>query len=180
MSVWLITEPLWVDFDVEIPVSSDPHRFAGKPPVNKGKIGLSRAFAKDELERLLVKENLSFGEVAKRLELSVITVRRWCRTLKIGRYAQKTKKVRPLSASSQVPFGWTQIQGVLQKDQKEMRWVELARKMRLRGESYHSIARHFQSRGVSTKNGGKWHAKTISQILEFNDQHLAHARQEKK
>jgi len=36
------------------------------------------------------------------------------------------------------------------------------------GKSYHWIARHMELLGVKTKNGGKWYAKTISQILKYN------------
>ena len=34
--------------------------------------------------------------------------------------------------------------------------------------SLHAIARTFNGENVQTKNGGRWHAKSISQILECN------------
>ena len=100
--------------------------------------------------------------------MSLTTVRRICRTLGLGRYAPGARRNGALSRSSQVPFGWTAKQGVLREAPAEMKWVRTARAMRTKGQSYHAIARHYNERGVPTKNGGRWHAKTIYQILDFN------------
>jgi len=73
-----------------------------------------------------------------------------------------------------VPFGWNVAGGVLSPAPTEMKWVQVAQKMRREGASLHEIARTFNAQQVPTKNGGRWHAKTTSQILDFND------RQERK
>ena len=39
---------------------------------------------------------------------------------------------------------------------------------RREGKSLHWIARQMELLGVKTKNGGRWYAKTVSQILELN------------
>jgi hypothetical protein len=72
--------------------------------------------------------------------------------------------------SSQVPFGWDVEQGILRENPAEMKWVSKARELRRVGESYRAIARYFEKHQVPTKNGGRWHGKTIIQILEFNSE----------
>jgi hypothetical protein len=67
-----------------------------------------------------------------------------------------------------VPFGWLLTNGVLVENPLEMKWVKTAWELRHSGQSYRAIANYFQNQGVPAKNGGKWHAKTIWQILEFN------------
>ena len=168
MPLWSITEPLWADFDVDISVSQAPRRFGDKSRENKDKFGMDRVAAKAELERLLSGEKLTFEAAAVRLKMSATTVRRWCRTLGIGRYARDELKSGRQSTSSQIPFGWSAEHGLLKEKPEEAKWVLSAQKMRAAGESFGSIAKHFQTMGVATKNGGRWHAKTIWQILEFN------------
>jgi hypothetical protein len=44
------------------------------------------------------------------------------------------------------------------------------------GLSLHAIARALTAEGLPTKNGGRWHAKSVSQILECNARLLAEHR----
>jgi len=140
-------------------------------PETKGKEAKSRAFVESEIQRRIGAEKQSLEQVAAALEISLTTVRRVCRTLKLGRYSPDALKKGAASKSSQPPFGWDVEHGVLKKKPAEMRWVKLARAMRAKGESFNSIARHFQGRAVPTKNGGRWHARTVIQILNFNSTH---------
>ena len=105
------------------------------------------------------------------LGVSLTTVLRVCRTLKIGRYSdQIPSEMR--SNSSQQPYGWKSVNGVLEKEPSEWRCVELMSQLREQGLSLHKIAAELTHRKVPTKNGGRWFAKSISQILKFNEKSL--------
>jgi hypothetical protein len=73
------------------------------------------------------------------------------------------------SNSSQQPYGWKSVNGVLEKDPAEWRCVEMMFKFREEGLSLHKIAAELTLHKVPRKNGGKWFAKSISQILKFNE-----------
>ena len=121
-----------------------------------------------EIRRLIEVEKLPIKAVSERCDLALTTVRRVCRTLGLGRYSTNIpSNVRP-ALSSQVPFGWLLENGVLVENPLEMKWVKAAWELRQGGQSYQAIANYFQEQGVPSKNGGKWHAKTIWQVLKFN------------
>lgn len=98
------------------------------------------------------------------------TVRRVCRTLEIGPYAPSGPGIK--RSSAQCPFGWTSQKCRLVKDAAEWRWVERMAALRQAGSSLHEIARHLTDLKVPTKNGGRWFARTVSQILKFNELHF--------
>jgi len=121
-----------------------------------------------EIRRLVEVEKLSIKAVSERCDLALTTVRRVCRTLGVGRYSTNSPSNARPARSSQVPFGWLLENGVLIENPLETKWVKAAWELRQGGQSYRAIANYFQDQGVPSKNGGKWHAKTIWQILEFN------------
>ena len=45
-------------------------------------------------------------------------------------------------------------------------------KLREQGRSLHKIVAELTHRKVPTKNGGRWFAKSISQILKFNEKFI--------
>lgn len=51
----------------------------------------------------------------------------------------------------------------------EWGWVEKIQSLRAQEASLHKIADFLTEHKVPTKNGGRWFAKTISQILKFNE-----------
>ena len=62
-------------------------------------------------------QNLSLLETADQVGLSLITVRRISRTLKIGPYRELApSSIRP--KSSQTPFGWVRINGALEQHRR--------------------------------------------------------------
>ncbi len=76
---------------------------------------------------------------------------------------------RPGYLLAQVPFGWKRENGKLVSHLAEQRVLERISKARAEGESLHSIARSLTIAGIKAKNGGKWHARTVSRILERNE-----------
>jgi hypothetical protein len=154
---------LWLDFSSEIALPARVTAGRAKPLEFKHKDAVPPLELKAKLERLLEVEKCSLEQAAAEVGVSLTTVRRIVRTL-----APHVRGKGVHSRSSQAPFGWVAERGMLRELAQEIKWVRLAQRMRAKGESYHSIARYLSGRGVPTKNGGWWHAKTISQILDFN------------
>ena len=168
VTAWSVVEPLWLDLDADVAPPPRPSSHKSESLEFKENDAITSLELKAKLKRLLGREKCSLKQAAAEVGVSVTTVRRICRTLGLGRYAPGARRKGALSQSSQVPFGWVSDQGVLREAPAEMKWVRVAREMRAKGESYHAIARHYNELGVPTKNGGRWHAKTIYQILDFN------------
>jgi predicted DNA-binding protein (UPF0251 family) len=174
VTVWAAVEPLVIEFDIL--VLPDGYRLApsGKPMESSELTPLTRAQFEARLTKLIEDEKLPFGDAAIRLGVSPTTVRRTCRTLKLGSYRDlKAGAVRALS--SQAPFGWDLVQGELRRNPEEWEWVVEIRRMRMGGQSLRKIADYLRTQKVATKNGGQWHAKTVSQILKFNAPYLERA-----
>jgi len=67
-----------------------------------------------------------------------------------------------------VPYGWQlAADGVtLEKNVGEQAVVEAVRTLRAEGLSLRAIAGELESRGLMARNGGSWHAKQVSRIVE--------------
>ena len=133
------------------------------------------SYSKAKLEALvrdcIEVKKLSFVETIITLGVSLTTVLRVCRTLKIGRYSDQISSGMR-SNSSQQPYGWKSVNGVLEKEPNEQQCVELMFQLRTQGLGLHKIAAELTHRKIPTKNGGKWFATSISQILKFNEKFL--------
>ncbi|MEO7163041.1 MAG: recombinase family protein [Bdellovibrionia bacterium] len=169
MTQGLIAEPLWLDFEAEITGESDVLFDDVNPLTSKQEVLLPVVDLTAKIEQLLRSEKYSLEQVAQEVGISLTTVRRIGRTLGLGRHSLAAQQAGALfSCSSQTPFGWTVEQGVLREAPEEMKWVHLAKEMRAVGKSFRGIARFFTEKGVPIKNGGRWHGKTVIQILNFN------------
>jgi len=173
VSVWSVVEPLTVEFNIEIPIEISKPKKLNKSAKSKAISTLPREDVIKEISHLAIHEKLEIEAISKRLGVSLSTVRRACRTHKIGNYSASQKEI--VSRSSQTPFGWDVVQGRLQQNKKEWEWVLEIHRLRNLGTSLHLIADSLTSQNVATKNGGRWFAKTISQILNFNSQHLSNS-----
>jgi hypothetical protein len=67
-----------------------------------------------------------------------------------------------------VPYGWQlAADGVtLEKNEGEQAVVEVVRTLRAEGLSLRAIAGALEARGLMARNGGSWHAKQVSRIVE--------------
>ncbi len=158
-------------FDLPVPTNHYGHQKRHNSHENKGKSQLSKDEIQTLIKTCMQSDNLSFEQTAERVGLSVITVRRISRTLKVGPYREiEASAIKP--KSSQTPYGWTRRSGTLERNPSEWQWVELAFKLYSEGMSLHKIAAHLNTRKVASKNGGTWSAKTISQTLKWNEPHL--------
>ena len=167
MSVWSAVEPIVIDFEMDVPLYSIRKDGTIKPPDTIGIFSIPRAEVESRIRALFNEQNISISQVSKELGVSVTTVRRVCRTCHLGIYAKRmvSESPRLLSRSPQVPYGWNVAQGELIANPEEQKWISKMREMSEAGESLHAIARYLSQEGVPTKNGGKWYAKTVSQIL---------------
>ncbi|OQW47624.1 MAG: hypothetical protein A4S09_15030 [Proteobacteria bacterium SG_bin7] len=170
MSVWSVVEPLTLEFNIDIPIEISKSQNQYKASKLKVISTIPRSDVTTEIQRLADSEKMEMNAISAKLGVSLSTVRRVCRTHKIGNYSFQSTKI--VSRSSQVPFGWDVAQGRLQQNPKEWAWVLEIQRLRGSGTSLHKIADFLASQKVATKNGGKWFAKTVSQILKFNRQHL--------
>lgn len=171
MTVWKAVEPILIDFDVTVCGHRNSLENRAKSSQSQTKPEITRAELEAQIRARVGVGKQPVESAATELGVSVTTVRRMCRTLQIGPYEGKIPdQVR--SRSSQVPFGWNIESGVLIQISTEWPWVLKAHEMRKSGLSLHKIAAHFTAQQVLTKNGGRWFAKTISQILEFNARHI--------
>ncbi|MCM0607259.1 MAG: recombinase family protein [Xanthomonadaceae bacterium] len=171
MTHWLKVEPIFITFKIELSSS-----FSSSPtPANSLKLNHKIKYSKAKLEALVREcievKKLSFVETIIALSVSPTTVRRICRTIKIGRYSDQIPSGMR-SNSSQQPYGWKSVNGILEKEPSEWRCVELMFQLRQDGLSLHKVAAELTHRKVPTKNGGRWFAKSISQILKFNEKFL--------
>jgi hypothetical protein len=67
-----------------------------------------------------------------------------------------------------VPYGWQlAADGVtLERNEGEQAVVEAVRTLRAEGLSLRAIAAELEARGLMARNGGSWHAKQVSRIVE--------------
>ena len=177
VSLWAKVEP------IEIPFSKllEPKGSASQMDANPLKTNRKHPYSKVRLDALIKDcievKKLSFTDTVIALAVSPTTVRRVCRTLKLGRYRDEVpSELR--SNSSQTPYGWKVHLGLLEKDPAEWRNVEFMFRVRNLGFSLHEIAAELTKRNIPTKNGGKWFAKSVSQILKRNAKHLTTRTQE--
>ena len=67
----------------------------------------------------------------------------------------------------QIAFGRRIVNGEEIDHKRELQNLEMMRKLRAKGHSYHKIAGIFDAMKVPTKNrGSRWHATTIMKILK--------------
>jgi hypothetical protein len=168
---WLKVEPIFIPFKIALNAAFSTGQIASNSLKLNHKIKYSKAKLEALVRECIEVKKLTFVETIITLGVSLTTVLRICRTIKIGRYSdQIPSEMR--SNSSQQPYGWKSVNGVLEKELKEWQCVELMFQLREQGLSLHKIAAELTHRKVPTKNGGRWFAKSISQILKFNEKFL--------
>lgn len=64
------------------------------------------------------------------------------------------------------PFGYRRKGERLVPDPRELKALELMKRLRSQGYSYRRIAYELRQRRIPTKNGGRWEAMTVAKILK--------------
>lgn len=168
---WNKVEPIFIPFRLNLTVKFATNSTASNSLKLKQKMAYSKAKLEALVRECIEAKKLSFTDTVLELGVSPTTVRRICRTLKIGRYSDQIPLERR-SNSSQQPYGWKSVNGILEKEPSEWQCVKLMHQLREQGMSLHKIAAELTDRKIPTKNGGRWFAKSISQILKFNEKFL--------
>jgi DNA invertase Pin-like site-specific DNA recombinase len=70
-----------------------------------------------------------------------------------------------------VPFGFERVNEKLIPDKEEKRSIRKMRCLRKKGLSYSKIAKLLNEKGVPTKRGRKWYSTTVSNILNYGNNH---------
>ena len=79
-------------------------------------------------------------------------------------------KKAKLEAYSPTPYGYRRVGVKLVRNEDEQRIIHRIQCMREKGSSLRGIARHLNTLSIPAKNGGRWYASTIRNIL-INDMH---------
>jgi hypothetical protein len=64
-----------------------------------------------------------------------------------------------------VPFGFDNGNGQLTPNPAEMKTAQKIVSLRQQGRSYLHISDHLNAQRIASKNGGKWHPKTVLGVL---------------
>jgi len=161
---WSVVEPIEIDFDVDVEHFIICKDGSTRPADTLEKKAIRRDEIRGRIRALIEEKNLSISQLAIELGISVTTVRRVCRTHHLGPYKHNDSTIR--KRSSQVPFGWRVVGEMLVEESSEQAWILKMKEMLDSGRSLRSIARYLDQLGIPAKNGGRWHAKTVSQILK--------------
>ena len=133
-----------------------------------------------QIPALYVQEHLSLKQISVRLGVSRDLVRETLKRAKVK--VQPTR--RALDMTGQTPFGWKREKGRLVPHVAEQKMIARMVESRCSKLSLHAIARAFNDENIQSKNDGRWHAKSISQILECNAKlmkaHLTQSNNEKE
>lgn len=129
---------------------------------------LLERFQKRGVALVSVAESLDTASAAGRLVLNIMAcVSQWEREA-IG---ERTKaalgyKKSQLRAYSPTPFGFDRNGERLVENISETSTLQLIRERRNDGWSLHQIADALNTDGAPTKNGGKWYARTVKNLID--------------
>ncbi len=131
---------------------------------------LVELFEKTGAALVSVQDSINTRTAAGRLVLNVLgSVAQWEREAIGERTAAALhEKRRQGKLAGNIPYGFNLADDgeTLIPNPQEKKALEIMQELRNRGLSLRTIARELESRGIKAKNGGKWHAKVISQIVE--------------
>ncbi|MGB0453769.1 MAG: recombinase family protein, partial [Bacteriovoracaceae bacterium] len=119
---------------------------------------------KQFLQQKYLEEKLGATEIAQLIGSSKTTVLKY-----LKRFGIPTRKVGAnlRNHKNGVAYGQKMEKRELQNHKREQANIDKMKELRANGFSYWKIAEVFNSMKIPTKTGkGKWHAKTVQQILE--------------
>lgn len=122
---------------------------------------LKHLVAEDQVLNLYVQDKLSLKQIALRMGVS----RDFVRKALFKKGIQVIHGRRETDLTGQIPYGWRKLKGKLTPYRKEQEVIERIKRARERGLSLREISRRLNESGIATKEGGRWHAKSLSQIL---------------
>ena len=81
--------------------------------------------------------------------------------------AMQRKRVLREYTGGAVPYGWTLAEDGthLEADDREQAIIGAARDLREEGLSLERVGKRLEGEGLLPRSGGKWHAKTVRDLL---------------
>ncbi|MBI3558475.1 MAG: recombinase family protein [Deltaproteobacteria bacterium] len=125
---------------------------------------LKHLAVEDQVHDLYAEDQFSLKQIALRMDVS----RDYVRKALFRKGIPVIRGRRETDLTGQIPYGWKRREGKLVPYRIEQLVIERMKRARVQGMSLHEIARRLNSSGTPTKAGGRWHAKSISQILSRN------------
>ncbi len=127
-------------------------------------------FDKTGAALVAVQDSINTSTAAGRLVLNVLgSVAQWEREA-IGERtaaALAVKRERKEKTGGTVPYGFELGDGGrLVENPSEQTTLATIRELRAGGRSLNAIARELTARGITSKTGGKWHAKVVAGLVE--------------
>ena len=114
---------------------------------------------RDFLHQKYVVEKLSCEEISRQIFSSKSTVLKYLKLHKIP--------LRGVGTGHKIKYGIKKIGEKISTHKSEVEIIKKMELMKKRGDSYWTIAKHFNNRELKTKRkGGKWHPNTIKSILD--------------
>ena len=147
-------------FKVKIPVGSRRQAIKSALDLDKDRIEESKLY------ELSVTKKLTSSQIAQKLGVSRSTVSKYQKRYGIQALPIGTNKKRTRG----VAFGEKIVGGKVLSVTKEQKVLEALQVWRTQGQTFQEIADRLNLLGTPTKSGkGKWHRKTIQQILSRTD-----------
>jgi site-specific DNA recombinase len=107
----------------------------------------------------------------KRKEFDVVVILKLDRLTRSVKDSERTRNgmqfmKKDLKLVGEVPFGYDCNNGELSQNPEESLIAQKMLALRKRGRSYQKIAAHLNAKEIPSKNGGKWHPKTVMGIIK--------------
>jgi len=125
-------------------------------------------FQKNDIAFSSLQDNFDTATANGRMVMNILaTLAQWERDI----ISEGTKDAmqfmrKDLKLVGAVPFGYNCNNGKLSPNPEEAVVVQKMVALRKRGRSYQKIAAHLNAKEIPSKNGGKWHPKTVMGVLK--------------
>ena len=125
-------------------------------------------FQKNDVAFSSLQDNFDTATANGRMVMNILaTLAQWERDI----ISERTRDAmlfmkKDMKLIGAVPFGYDCNGGSLSINPDEAGVVQKMLSLRERGKSYQRIAAHLNSKAIPSKNGGKWHPKTVMGILK--------------
>jgi len=133
-------------------------------------------FQKNDVAFSSLQDNFDTATANGRMVMNILaTLAQWERDIISERTRdamQFMKKDRKLVGA--VPFGYDCNNGSLSPNPDEVVIVQKMIALRKRGRSYQKIAAHLNAKEIPSKNGGRWHPKTVMGVLKAFQAYPSH------
>lgn len=125
-------------------------------------------FQKNDVAFSSLQDNFDTATANGRMVMNILaTLAQWERDI----ISERTRDAmlfmkKDMKLIGAVPFGYNCNNGSLSLNPEEAVVVQKMFSLRKRGKSYQKIASHLNAKEIPSKNGGRWHSKTVMGVLK--------------